>query len=85
MAERRIVFIESKWKMWRLFVQFLLHLLLWWLLKFVAKPMIERLVILPLTRLLLDDGDSDGVMIGESVEAGIGDITDSGVEGGEMG
>ena len=71
--------------MWRLFVQFLLHLLRWWLLKFVATPMIDRLVILPLTRLLLDDGASDGVVIGESVEAGIGDITDSGVEGGEMG
>ena len=68
-----------------MFVQFLLHLLRWWLLKFVAMMMIERLVILPLTRLLLDDGASDGVVIGESVEADIGDITDSGVEGGEMG
>ena len=55
-----------------MFVQFLLHLLRWWLLKFVATPMIERLVILPLTRLLLGDDDSDGVMMGESVEAGSG-------------
>ena len=68
-----------------MFVQCFLHLLRWWLLKFVATPMIERLVILPLTRLLLGDDDSDGARIGESLEAGSGDGAGSGVEGGEMG
>ena len=84
MVDRRIVLIESKEKMWQVFVQCLLHLLWFWLLKFVATPMIERLVMLPLTRLLLGDDDSDGVRIGENVEAGSGDMAGGGVEGGEM-
>ena len=66
-------------------VQFLMHLLRWCLMQFVAKPMIEWMIIRPLSRLLLDDGDSDGVMIGEVVEADIEDMAGVGAEIEEMG
>ena len=54
-------------------------------MQFVAKPMIEWMIIRPLSRLLLDDGDSDGVMIGEVVEADIEDMAGVGAEMEEMG
>ena len=57
--------------MWRVLVMCLLHLFRFWLMKYVATPVVEHLVMIPLTRLLLggdgEDGDNSGRERGEGM------------------